>query len=158
MRKYGTEIKWGIIFSMATLIWLYFEKTMGWHDELIAQQLIYTNLFAIVAIVIYVLALKEKRKKDFGGRMSWKQGFISGIIISIVVAVLTPLTQYIGSLWIAPNLFTNLINYKVETGQMTQEVARNYFNLKSYMVQGTFGALTMGVVTSAIVALFLKKQ
>ncbi len=158
MKKYGTEIKWGVIFAISTLVWMYFEKGMGWHDELIAQQLIYTNLFALVAIVIFVLALKEKRKKDFGGKMSWKQGFISGIIISIVVALLTPLTQYIGNTWIAPNLFPNLINYMVETGKMTEEGAKNYFNLKSYMVQGSFGALTMGVVTSAIVALFLKKQ
>lgn len=158
MKKYSTEIKWGVIFAISTLVWMYFEKGMGWHDELIAQQLIYTNLFALVAIVIFVLALKEKRKKDFGGKMSWKQGFISGIIISIVVALLTPLTQYIGNTWIAPNLFPNLINYMVETGKMTEEGAKNYFNLKSYMVQGSFGALTMGVVTSAIVALFLKKQ
>jgi len=158
MKKYSTEIKWGVIFAISTLVWMYFEKAMGWHDELIAQQLIYTNLFALVAIVIFVLALKEKKKKDFGGKMSWKQGFISGIIISIVVAILTPLTQYIGNTWIAPNLFPNIINYMVETGKMTEEGAKNYFNLKSYMVQGTFGALTMGVVTSAIVALFLKKQ
>jgi Mn2+/Fe2+ NRAMP family transporter len=158
MKKYRTEIKWGVIFAISTLVWMYFEKAMGWHDELIAQQLIYTNLFALVAIVIYVQALKEKRNKDFIGKMSWKQGFISGIIISIVVAILTPLTQYIGSTWIAPNLFPNLIDYMVETGKMTEEGATNYFNLKSYMVQGTFGALTMGVVTSAIVAIFLKKQ
>ncbi len=158
MKKYSTEIKWGVIFAISTLVWMYFEKAMGWHDELIAQQLIYTNIFALVAIAIFVLALKEKRKKDFGGKMSWKQGFISGIIISIVVAILTPLTQFIGNTWIAPNLFPNIINYMVETGKMTEEGAKNYFNLKSYMVQGTFGALTMGVVTSAIVAFFLKKQ
>ncbi|MFT7066516.1 MAG: Mn2+/Fe2+ NRAMP family transporter [Sediminicola sp.] len=158
MKKYRTEIKWGVIFAISTLVWMYFEKAMGWHDELIAQQLLYTNLFALVAIVIFVQALKEKRNKDFMGKMSWKQGFISGIIISIVVAILTPLTQYIGSTWIAPNLFPNLIDYMVETGKMTEEGATNYFNLKSYMVQGTFGALTMGVVTSAIVAIFLKKQ
>ncbi|MEB8346174.1 DUF4199 domain-containing protein [Flavobacteriaceae bacterium KMM 6898] len=158
MKKYRTEIKWGVIFAISTLVWMYFEKAMGWHDELIAQQLIYTNLFAFVAIVIYVLALKEKRNKDFMGKMSWKQGFISGIIISVVVAILTPLTQYIAGTWITPNLFPNLINYMVETSRMTEEGANNYFNLKSYMVQGTFFALTMGVVTSAIVAFFLKKQ
>ncbi|MET6989424.1 DUF4199 domain-containing protein [Sediminicola arcticus] len=158
MKKYSLEIKWGIIFAISSLVWVYFEKVMGWHDELIAQQLIYTNLFAIVAIAIFVLALKEKRKKDLGGKMSWKQGFIGGIIISIVVAILTPLTQYIGSMWIAPDFFPNIISYMVETGKMTQAGAENYFNLKSYMIQGTFGALTMGVVTSAVVALFLKKQ
>ncbi len=29
MKKYTTELKWGIIFSLATLLWMYFEKAMG---------------------------------------------------------------------------------------------------------------------------------
>ena len=38
MKKYSLEIKWGVIFAISTLVWIYFEKAMGWHDELIAQQ------------------------------------------------------------------------------------------------------------------------
>ena len=158
MNKFSTEIKWGVIFALSTLAWAGFEKAMGWHDTHIGKHAIYTNFFALIAILIFVLALRDKRKKDYGGKMTWKQGFVSGIIISIVVAILSPLSQYIISTYIAPEYFPNIIKYVVGSGKMSQEAASSYFSLKSYMLQSAFGALTMGVVTSAIVAFFLKKQ
>lgn len=158
MSKFRIEIKWAVIFSLATLLWMVFEKSMGWHDVLIEKHAIYTNFFAIIAIAVYVLALLDKRKVDYNGKMSWKQGFISGIILSVIIAVLSPLTQYITSNFITPDYFTNIINYAVDSGKMDQEAAESYFNLNSYIIQSLFGALTMGIVTSAIVAFFVKKQ
>lgn len=38
------------------------------------------------------------------------------------------------------------------------EDAQAYFNLESYMVQSTVGALMMGIVTSAIVAVFVRSK
>lgn len=158
MKKFGTEIKWGLIFSLVVLGWAYLEKALGWHDALISKHALYTNLFAIVAIAIFVLALKEKRERDLGGKMDWKQGFISGIAISVVVAILSPLTQYIINTYISPHYFPNIIKYVVENGKMDQKAAESYFSLNSYILQAAFGALTMGVATSAVVALFLKKR
>lgn len=158
MSKYRIEIKWAIIFALATLLWMVFEKSMGWHDVLIEKHAIYTNFFAIIAVAVYVLALLDKRKVDYNGKMSWKQGFISGIILSVIIAVISPLTQYIISTSITPEYFTNIINFVVDSGKMDQEAAESYFNLKSYILQSLFGALTMGIVTSAIVAFFVKKQ
>ena len=61
MSKFRIEIKWAIIFALATLLWMAFEKSMGWHDVLIEKHAIYTNFFAIIAIAVYVLALLDKR-------------------------------------------------------------------------------------------------
>lgn len=158
MNKYQTEIKWAVIFSLATLAWMFLEKTLGWHDEYIDKHAIYTNLFALVAITIYVLALLDKRKTDYHGKMNWKQGFISGIILSIVIALFSPIVQYITANTITPEYFPNAIKYIVESGKMGQETAESYFNLKSYVLQGVFGALSMGIVTAAIVAYFVRKQ
>lgn len=90
--------------------------------------------------------------------MSYKQGFISGLIITLIVALLSPLSQYITSEFITPEYFPNVINYAVESGKMTQTEAESYFNLKSYLIQSVIGALVMGVVTSAIVAIFVKSK
>ena len=158
MNKYQIEFKWAIIFSLATLAWMVLEKTLGWHDELIGKHAIYTNLFAIVAITIYVLALLDKRKTVHNGKMNWKQGFISGIILSVIIALFSPIIQYITNTGISPDYFPNAIKYIVDSGKMGQETAESYFNLKSYVLQGVFGALSMGIVTSAIVALFVRKQ
>ncbi|MGF1670457.1 MAG: DUF4199 domain-containing protein, partial [Balneolaceae bacterium] len=134
MNKYKIEIKWGIIFVVMTLVWIAMEKALGLHSTHIEHHATYTNFIAIPAIVIYVLALLEKRKKDFGGTMSYKQGFISGLIITLVVTILSPLSQVLISSVISPDYFSNMIEYTSENGIMDREAAEAWFNLKSYIV------------------------
>ena len=158
MKKLGIEIKWGILFVVIQLVWMFGEKIAGLHDENIDKHYIVTNLFAIVAIAVYVVALLDKRKNYYGGKMTWKQGFISGLFITLVVTILTPLSQYITSAIITPDYFDKMIAYTVETGKLTQEQAEANFNMKSYIIQSSIFAPVVGVVTSAIVALFVKKK
>jgi len=158
MKKFATEIKWGVIFTVAALLWMVLEKVLGWHDAHIDKHAIYTNFFAVIAIALFVFALIEKRNKDLGGKMTWVQGFVSGIIISVIIAILSPLSQYITHEFITPDYFQNAIANAVENAGMTQENAEVFFNFKSYVIQATFGALGMGIVTSAIVALFVRKK
>lgn len=158
MKKFAIEIKWGIIFTFISLLWIYMEKALGWHDELIAKQAIYTNFFALVAIAIYILALLDKRKNFYHGKITWTQGFISGVVLSVVVAILSPLAQYISMEYISPDYFANMISYTVETERMTQQAAESYFNLKSYMLQSFFFAMAVGTVTSALVALIVRRK
>lgn len=158
MNKIAIEIKWGIIFTVSGLAWMYLEKMLGWHDELISKHPIYTMLFSVVAIAIFVFALKDKKKNYFQNQMDWKQGFLSGCIVSVIVALLSPMSQYITSEFISPNYFQNAINFAVENNRMTLEDAQAFFNLKSYIFQGAYGAISMGIVTSAIVAFFIKSK
>ncbi|WP_234571950.1 DUF4199 domain-containing protein [Rhodohalobacter sp. 614A] len=158
MKKYTTEIKWGLIFTIVALLWMIFERLMGWHGENIDQHATMTNLFAIPALVIYVLALLDKRKRDYNGVMTWRQGFVSGLIITLVVVILSPPAQYLTHTLITPDYFPNVIDYAVSSGNMNREEAEAYFSLNNYMMQSAIGALIMGVVTSAIVAIFTRKS
>lgn len=156
MQKYRIEFKWALRFSMMMLLWMMLERILGWHEEHIDKQPIYTNLVAIPAIAVYVFALLDKRKTDFGGVMTYQQGFMSGLAISVIVMILSPVTQILTTYVITPHYFTNAITHAVQSGAMTQEAAESYFNLKSYMIQGIVGAPVMGIITSAAVALFVK--
>ena len=158
MKKFKIELKWGVIFTLVFLAWMFFEKMMGWHGELIEKHAVYTNLFGILAVIVYVIAMREKREKYYQGIMNWQQGFLSGAILSIIIAALTPLSQYIVHVFISPDYFQNLIDYSVSHNSMNAELAENYFNLSTYMFQSAFFALSAGIVTAAIVALFLKKK
>ncbi len=140
------------------LVWMYFEKAMGWHDEHIGDHATYTNFVAIPSILIYVFALLEKRKKYFHNVMSWKQGFISGMIVTVVVVILTPLSQLITHELITPDYFENVKAFAVSQGLKTPSEAEAYFNFKNYLWQSTLGALIMGAVTSAIVAVFVRRK
>ncbi|QIA08304.1 DUF4199 domain-containing protein [Draconibacterium halophilum] len=158
MKKFAIEIKWAILFAVIQLVWMFGERIAGLHDENISKHAIVTNFFAIVAVVVYVVALLDKRKNSFNGKMTWIQGFISGLIITLGVTILTPLTQYLTIEVITPHYFENMIDYAVANGLKSQEEAEAYFNLRSYMIQSIIFAPVMGIVTSAIIAIFTRKK
>ncbi|TCK85398.1 DUF4199 domain-containing protein [Albibacterium bauzanense] len=158
MKNIKIEIKWAIIFLIVTFAWMFMEKLIGLHDQYIKHHEIITNLFAIPAIAIYAFALLNKRKKFYNGVMTYKQGFMSGLIITVILTILAPLTQYIVSVFITPDYFDQAIKYAVENRKMTLSEAQDYFNLKSYIVQNSIGTPVMGIITTAIVAFFCRTR
>ncbi|MGG7035895.1 MAG: DUF4199 domain-containing protein [Flavobacterium sp.] len=159
MKNIKIEIKWAIIFSVVALLWMVLEKLCGLHGKYIDYHLYLTNLFAIPAIIVMVMALKEKKKSFYDGQMNYTQGLISGIVLSVFIALLSPLTQWITSFVITPEYFPNVIKRSVELGyyKTTVEAEAN-FNYQNYAIQGVIGALVMGVVTTAIAMLFIRAK
>lgn len=152
------ELKWAVIFMLSTLLWVAFEKSMGWHDLYIEKHLIYTNFFSIVAIAVYGFALVDKRKNFYDGKITWKQAFISGVVVTLLIIPLNMIAQYISFTYITADFFANMINYNVSTEKMTLSEAENYFSLENYRIQGLIFGTLVGFATSAIVALFVKKS
>jgi len=159
MKNIKIELKWAILFSLMTLLWMVFEKMAGLHGKYIDYHLYLTNLFAIPAIIVMVLALKDKKKHFYHGKMTYKQGLITGIILSVLIALISPLTQWITSYVITPEFFPNVIKRSVELGyyKTTAEAEAN-FNYVNYAKQGAAGALIMGIVTTAIAMIFLRTK
>ncbi|NRQ41397.1 DUF4199 domain-containing protein [Rheinheimera sp. YQF-2] len=158
MQKYLTEIRWGVIFTAVMLLWMWAEQLVGLHGRYIAEHATYTNLFAIPAILVYVLALRQKKSGDYNGSMSWKQGMQAGLIITLVVVLLSPGAQWLTHNVITPDYFANVQAYAVAQGMMSAERAAEYFSLNNYMLQSVIGAAIMGVLTSVIVAFFLRSK
>ena len=158
MSRYRIEIKWALIFSVAMILWMLAERFLGLHDEHIAKHAFYTNFFAIVAIGIYLLALYDKRKNYHNGYMNWKEGFISGVILTLGIVIVSPLVQFVINEVIAPDYFSNISRYSVETGEMTREEAEAFFNPKNYVIQSMVWAGITGIITAAITALLLRRK
>ena len=153
-----TEVKWGLIFVGVTLVWMVLERLVGLHGPRIEHHASFSPLFAIPAIAVYVFGLRNKRERDLGGTMTWTQGFVSGLIITAVVAFLAPLTQWVTHTLITPDYFGNAIEAGVALGKTTHSDAEAHFNLPNYIRIGVVGAVGMGVATSAVVALFVRKK
>lgn len=159
MQKFKIEIKWALLFAAMTLVWMVLEKLAGLHGKYIDYHLYLTNLFAIPAIWVMVLALKDKRKTYYHGRMTYAQGLLSGVIISAIIALLSPLTQWIISYVISPEYFPNVIKRSVELGYFkTTEAAEANFNYKTYAMHSAIGSFVMGVCTTAIAMIFLRSK
>lgn len=141
------------------LLWMVLEKLSGLHGKFIDYHLYLTNLFAIPAIIVMVMALKDKKKNYYGGEMNYKEGLVSGIILSVIIALISPLTQWITSYVISPEYFPNVIKRSVEIGyyKTTVEAEAN-FNYPNYATQGAIGALVMGIATTAIAMIFIRTK
>ncbi|WP_445455166.1 DUF4199 domain-containing protein [Flavobacterium sp. HNIBRBA15423] len=159
MEKIKIEIKWAILFSVMGLLWMVLEKLCGLHGKYIDYHLYLTNLFIIPAIWVMVLALKDKKKNFYKGQMTYKQGLISGIILSFFIALISPLTQWITTYVITPEYFPNVIKRSVEIGYFkTVTEAEANFNYPNYAKQGAMGALIMGIITTAIAMIFIRTK
>lgn len=158
MNKYKIELKWAIIYCMMVLLWMLLEVILGLHSEHIDLHMVTTMFFLIPMILLYIYALLDKKRNFYSGKMSYMQGFVTGIIITVIITLLSPFTQYITSEFITPDFFTNAIEYATSTAQMTPEKAQKHFNLTNYIIQGFFGSLVMGIVFSAIIAIFTRTK
>jgi hypothetical protein len=157
MKNYSIEIKWALRFTLLILAWAIGEKAVGLHDKYIADYGMCSLLFVFPAFLFFYLALREKKKYFYNNSMNWTQGFVSGIIMSFIITILFPATQFVIYKSISPNFFENIIAYKVQH-KMTLENARIYFNLKTYIIEGTFTGLSKGIITGAIISLFLRNK
>ncbi|MBX3044023.1 MAG: DUF4199 domain-containing protein [Candidatus Kapabacteria bacterium] len=158
MKKYSVEFKWALVFSVMSLMWISMEKFSGLHDENISNHATITNLFAIPAILVYVFALLEKRKNNYNGIISWQQGFQTGLIITVFISLLVPLNQLLTHYIISPDYFNNIINESIRQGIISEQEATKYFSFQSYIFKSMFGAVVMGIISSAISALIVMKK
>ncbi|MAZ73243.1 MAG: DUF4199 domain-containing protein [Flavobacteriaceae bacterium] len=158
MKSIKIELKWAFIFTIAMLAWMLFEKTLGWHEENIENHAWLTLFFLPFGVLMCVLVMREKRRRHYHKKMTWLQGFFTGAKMSVFVALLSPVAQYITHNYITPEYFNNVIEYSVTNEFMTRTKANDYFNITNYIWQSAFGALGGGLVTSAVVAVFMRKS
>lgn len=158
MKKFAIEIKWAIISIIIFLAWMTLEKQLGFHDEKLKWQMVFTLLILFPTFLIYYLALRDKKKNYYQNNMNWKQGFVSSIVISFVVAIFSPISQFITHEFITPDYFEKMISLSVESKRMTLEQAQNYFNLSAYIWESISGGISMGVVIGAIVAYLIRTK
>lgn len=153
------ELKWGLIFSSMQIAWILMEKQLGLYGENIANHIYVTGWVVIPSVIIYLLALREKKRNYFYGQMTYKQGFMSGLWMTMVITILAPLVQYLTSEIIAPEYFPNMIKYALKEGMIkTRALAEAEFNLKSYIIQVLWFTPMMGIFTTSVLMFFLRSS
>ena len=158
MKNFSIEIKWALRFTLLTLAWAIGEKFIGLHDEHINNYGMCSFLFVFPAILFFFQAINEKKKYVYNNSMTFRQGFIACVILSFIISLLNPLAQLVIYKSITPHFFDTIIAYKVKSGYLTLENAKVYFNLKTYMIESTFIGLSKGIITGAIVSLFIRNK
>jgi hypothetical protein len=158
MKNYRVELKWSFIYIFMTLIWALIGKLLGFHAGRIANNLIFNILIIIPSFITYLLATLEKRNLYYQGTMTYRQGLISGLILTVLVTILGPLTPLISIGLISPELFENLIQFAVSSKLMSKTEAVKQFNTPTFIIQGLIAAPIFGLIFSLITAAFVYKS
>jgi hypothetical protein len=156
--NYRIEIKWGVIFIIMMLIWTFMEKLVGLHSQYISIHKIYSNFVLIPSVIIFVLALRDKKKNFYHGSMTYKEAFTTGFLVTVIIAVLSPISQFIATEIISPDYFSNIIRFNVKNEIMSQQEAVKYFSLFNYMILSFIGAFVLGLLITSIVSAFVKSN
>lgn len=149
MKNYRVEFKWAVIYMIMTFVWALIAKSLGFHSDRIASGQIFNTLIIIPSFLVYVLSIMEKSKIRYQGLITFKQGFVSGMILTLFVTILGPLTPLF-SVMISPDFFNSAIQFVVSNKTMTEADAAEYFNLTTFIVHGIIAAPVFGLVFSAI--------
>ncbi len=157
LKNRTTEIRWALLFSLVTILWMALEKSMGYHGDNIAGYQKFTYFFIPVSFLVYFLALRDARKKR-GGITSFKESLISGILISIFIAIFAPLTQWIIHNFITPDFLSNLSQYAVLEDGIDPEQADTFFTIPNYMKQTAIRAPITGTVISLLLSLIIRND
>jgi len=157
MKKFEIELKWATAFTAVSIAWVYLEKYLGYHDAKVSSQAIFSFWLMVPQALIYIVSIRQKREKYYGGEITWQKAFISGVVLSAVIAGLSPAAVYLMVEFISPEFLSNILEVRAEQG-MPREGLVQIYNLNNMVSQAIFNNLATGVFFSAIIALFLKNK
>jgi hypothetical protein len=152
MIKETIEIKWAVLFTLTQLLWIAGEKLAGLYTIRIEYYSVYTNFFLLPALVIYLFAILEKRKKYYDGTMDYKEGFLTGLRIMFITTILSPLTITIK--FVMLDLFSKLNTYLYEAGRILTGDTANEHPVSWIIILGLTGTPVIGFLLSAIIPVF----
>lgn len=157
MKKFEIEFKWALYFTAFNMLWLSLEKFLGWHDELIQLHIFYSLLIILPQALFYYLALREKKFKYYKEEINWQQAFLSGGILSVIIAGLSPATIYYMNTFLSPDFIDLAIERYVVSGGK-EASAKNFHSLEAYIKNAILFNVSIGIVISGVVGIFIKTK
>jgi len=112
----------------------------------------------LVIVGIYFVALLDKKKNVYQGKMTQSQGFISGILLTLFIGLLTPFLLRISLQYISPDFFSSMQSYMVSSKKMSAEQVKLYYNYRSFLLQTLFLNFSLGILSSAIFSFTLSAK
>ncbi|RME07900.1 MAG: DUF4199 domain-containing protein [Bacteroidetes bacterium] len=147
------ETKWAVIISILAFLLFNLENVLGLHtpENYETWTLVDMTLGIAIFVVGYILMLREKREQDYGGLMTWKQGFWAGAITTLLLIPLSTLLVYIFIVYISP---TFPVVFAEKNGMYDYNVDATGMFLTGHVIS----TILFGLVGSLIYPIFLKKS
>jgi hypothetical protein len=157
-------LKYGVLIVLFSLIWIGLEYLVGMQADYVEFHPVLTLLTLLIPLMLIYFGIREAQKSatDY---FTYADAFKTGFAITIVVAVLNPLLQWLCYTLAFPGFFETL-QANSEAHQLSlgvdMEVARTQameqYSLGRYLWQSFIGTIVGGAVIAAIISLFVRDK
>lgn len=163
-----TDLKFGIITGITVCAWILIEFFLGFHTTRLSVGE-YSSYFAIVIpLVTLYMGIKEKRDRYYKGKITVSAGIRTGLMITLVSAIITTIFLVIYYNYINPDFIQiGLALQKhriILTGRTELEIAREMekireiFSFTHQLLYGILSTLGIGFVISLALSVLLKNN
>jgi hypothetical protein len=166
MFKY--EIKYGVITGAGICLWILLEFLLYAHAVKMNIGLYSVYLIIIIPLITTYLGIKEKRDKQNNGIISFSNGIRSGLMISLIAAVIISIFIIVYSNYIDSGFFEHEIAYregklffKEKTGKEIVEklkIIKTAFRFVNRLLFVILWTVATGLIISIVFSFILKKN
>jgi len=165
----NSEIRSGIAISVAGFLWLLLELFLGLHTSRIIYWPFFTWMSIIIPITGLYWAAKAKRDRFYHGKISFIQSAKTGIIVTAVSSIISPLLSWFYVSVVNPFYFSTMITHekqKIEELNLSSLEEKSFkineayleYNVSTYLIKSFLTMLIIGLVLSLIIAALIKKD
>lgn len=151
----NSALKWGVVIGVLSLLWHVLEKFTGFDSDFIEYHTKAGIFFLVPFVMIYVLALLQKRNEN-GGTLTYMDGLKHALYIAILSIPFVMLATFIKIKMISPDFQTNMIDFLITTGAEQSDVESAFSDMGILSSSALFSMF--GVVAGALAMIFIKKD
>jgi len=164
----NAPVKFGLITLAASVVWIFFEHFMGWNttNHYIGQ---YSRMLPMILFWIMIVVCIWYVRRNHGNTLTFREGFESGLIMTLVYAVGFTIVILLYSKFMNPNMLETLQSFfeqQFKDGKLTQQQfddamkeADTVYSGKplSYLLLFIFSSI-WGIGVSAIASMLLRRK
>lgn len=157
-------IKYAVIISIFTLIWIVFEQLIGLQDVYIEWHKLVTNFKLIIPVIGIWLAIREFKMAKMS-KFNFQKGFAIGFKITLINALLIIPIIYLFFEFINPDWTMNMMEYaklealkEGEDPVKAADEARSYFSMNYTIIQSVIETFIFGTLISSVIAFSMKSR
>lgn len=162
-----TELKFGLITIITGIVWVMIEHIAGLNTERFEQGEIVRMLFAFMPFIFILSGIRAKKK--MAGRISFLSAWRTGSLIALIYSIGLSIWFWLYASYINLEFLQNTVkweNTKLLKKGLSPQALKEAIKANTQMYGGSpfsyimlaFSFFVMGVIASAVIALFMKSK
>lgn len=152
-----TEILWGSIAGLSSLLWILGEWALGFHTVYLEQYANASLAWGVAFIVCVLLGMLQKRNA-VGLVYTRGVGIRTGLFVTTIAVGVKPIIWWLYAQVLNTSFFSTLIAYEVSMGNAKATQAELLYNWRTFMLLSMVGTLVLGVLSTLFISWFIKAK